>query len=382
MSAVSGRGLWLAIIGLVAVLLVVAGVVTIRIDFHGPRWAGAGFWTDAKNDGELPSEYARWVQLAKATRPAVVNVSTLQRRAEDPMQNFLRHFFGGEPPTGPRASLGSGFIASQDGYVVTNNHVVGGGGQIVVKLDNGSEHAATVVGTDPATDVALLKIEARGLPVLPFGDSDKLQVGEPVMAIGNPFGLDQTVTRGIVSAKERFIGAGRYDDFIQTDASVNPGNSGGPLIAYHGAVVGINTAIFSQSGGSIGIGFAIPINLAKTILPQLRERGAVVRGWLGVAVVPVTAQIAQASGLTEPRGAMVESVLPGSPAERAGLQKGDVIVAVNDQPVVAPPELTRRIASLPPGTNAQVAVIRERARKTLAVELGRLPERPQAQPDR
>jgi serine protease Do len=379
---VNSRALWLAIIGLVAVLLVVAGVVTIRIDFHAPRWAGAGFWTDAKTDGQLPPEYARWVELAKATRPAVVNVSTLQRRAEDPMQDFLRRFFGGEPPAGPRASLGSGFIASQDGYVVTNNHVVGTGGQIVVKLDNGSEHAAKVVGTDPATDVALLKIEATGLAVLPFGDSDKLQVGEPVMAIGNPFGLDQTVTTGIVSAKERFIGAGRYDDFIQTDASVNPGNSGGPLISIHGAVVGINTAIFSQTGGSIGIGFAIPINLAKTILPQLRERGSVVRGWLGVAVLPVTSQTAQASGLAEPRGAMVENVAPGSPAERAGLQKGDVIVAVNDQPVVAPPELTRRIASMPPGTRVQVTVVRERARKTLPVELGRLPDRPLATPGR
>ncbi len=376
------RALWLATIGLVAVLLVVAGVVTIRIDFHAPRWAGAQFWTDAKTDGQIPPPYAVWVELARSTRPAVVNVSTLQRRAEDPMADFLRRFFGGEPPAGPRASLGSGFIVSQDGYVVTNNHVVAGGGQIVVKQDNGSEHPAKVIGTDPATDVALLKIEATGLPVLPFGDSDRLQVGEPVMAIGNPFGLDQTVTAGIVSAKERFIGAGPYDDFIQTDASVNPGNSGGPLIDIHGAVIGINTAIFSQSGGSIGIGFAIPINLAKTVLPHLRERGAVVRGWLGVAVRPVTSQTAQASGLAETRGAVVENVAAGSPAEHAGIQKGDVIVAVNDQPVVGPPELTRRIAGTPPGTRVQVTVVRERARKTVPVKLGRLPERAQQIPPR
>ncbi len=365
---------WLLAIGVVVVLLVVAGVVSIRIDFHAPRWAGAQFWTEAKGDGQLPPTFSVWIELARSTRPAIVNVSTRERRGGDQMAEFLRRFFEGEPP-GQRASLGSGFVASQDGYVVTNNHVVVGGGQIVVKLNSGAEHSARVVGTDPATDLALLKIDATGLPVLPFGDSDRLQVGEPVMAIGNPFGLEHTVTTGIVSAKERFIGSGPYDDFIQTDASINPGNSGGPLIDSHGAVVGINTAIFSQSGGSVGIGFAIPINLAKSVLPQLRERGAVIRGWLGVAVRPLTAQTADQAGLSEPRGAVVEGVVPGSPAERAGLQKGDVVVTVNDQPVGGPPELTRRIATTPPGTKVQIGVIRDRQRRKVPVELGRLPER-------
>ncbi len=365
---------WLLAIGVVVVLLVVAGVVSIRIDFHAPRWAGAQFWTEAKGDGQLPPAFSVWIELARSTRPAIVNVSTRERRGGDQMAEFLRRFFEGEPP-GQRASLGSGFVASQDGYVVTNNHVVAGGGQIVVKLNSGAEHSARVVGTDPATDLALLKIDATGLPVLPFGDSDRLQVGEPVMAIGNPFGLEHTVTTGIVSAKERFIGSGPYDDFIQTDASINPGNSGGPLIDSHGAVVGINTAIFSQSGGSVGIGFAIPINLAKSVLPQLRERGAVVRGWLGVAVRPLTAQTAEQAGLSEPRGAVVEGVVPGSPADRAGLQKGDVVVTVNDQPVGGPPELTRRIATTPPGTKVQIGVIRDRQRRSVPVELGRLPER-------
>ena len=376
-----GRRLgWLLAIGVVVVLLVVAGVVTIRIDIHPPRFAGAEFWSNAKLDGELAPAYALWVDMAKSTRPAVVNVSTLQRRAEDPMSDFLRRFFGGEPPAGPRASLGTGFVASQDGYIVTNNHVVAGGGQIIVRLARGTEHQAKVIGTDPATDVALLRIDATGLPVLPFGDSDRLQVGEPVMAIGNPFGLSQTVTTGIVSAKERYIGAGPYDDFIQTDASINPGNSGGPLLDSHGAVVGINSAIFSQSGGSVGIGFAIPINLAKTVLVQLRERGAVVRGWLGVAVRPVTPHDAETARLPEPKGAMVEEVVAGSPAERAGVQKGDVLVAFNGQPVDAPPELTRRVAGTSPGTKVEVTVVRRGERKAIPVELGRLPERAQVAP--
>ncbi|MGH7319995.1 MAG: S1C family serine protease [Candidatus Rokuibacteriota bacterium] len=369
------RVAWFTAILIVTVLLVVAGIVSVRIDVHPPWAPAAEFWTNAKGDGALPSALSLWVELAKAARPAVVNVSAAQGRASDPMEEFLRRFFPGERSPLPRSSLGSGFIVSPDGYVVTNNHVVAAGGQIVVKLDRGSEHPARLVGTDPATDLALLKIEVTGLAVLPLGDSDRLQVGEPVMAIGNPFGLDQTVTTGIVSAKERFIGSGPYDDFIQTDTSINPGNSGGPLIDSRGAAVGINTAIFSQSGGSVGIGFAIPINLAKTVLPQLRERGTVVRGWLGVAVRPVTPDVAQTLGLGESRGAVVEGVAQGSPAERAGLRKGDVIVAVGDQPVAGPPELTRRVAGTPPGTRVDLAVVRDRARRTLSVELGRLPDR-------
>jgi len=372
---VTRRAAWLTAL-LLVVALVIVGVVSIRVDFHPPRWAPAAeFWTTASSDGPLPPAFALWVELAKAARPAVVNVGTVQGRVNDPRSEFFRRFFEGDRPAVPRASLGSGFVVSPDGFVVTNNHVVAGGGEIIVKLDRGSEHPARVIGTDPATDLALLKIEPSGLPVLPLGNSDRLQVGEPVMAIGNPFGLDQTVTTGIVSAKERFIGSGPYDDFIQTDASVNPGNSGGPLIDSRGAVVGINTAIFSQTGGSVGIGFAIPINLAKTVLPQLRERGLVVRGWLGVAVRPVTSHTAETAGLTETRGAVVEGVVQGAPADRAGIQKGDIIVAIGDQPVAAPPDLTRRIAGTAPGTRIQVTVLRDGKRNTIPVELGRLPDR-------
>jgi serine protease Do len=371
---VTQRTAWLIALALVAALLVIVGVVSIRIDFHPPRWAAAEFWTNAPGDGPMMPAYRLWVDLAKAARPAVVNIST-QSRVTDPRAEFFRRFFEGLPPGGQRSSLGSGVILSHDGYIVTNNHVVASGGDVIVRLARGSEHPARVIGTDPPTDLALLKVDGANFPVLPLGDSDRLEVGEPVMAIGNPFGLDQTVTTGIVSAKERFIGSGPYDDFIQTDASINPGNSGGPLLDSRGAVVGINSAIFSQSGGSIGIGFAIPINLTKTVLLQLRERGSVVRGYLGVSVRPVTPEAAEGAGLEQPRGALVENVVEGSPAARAGLQKGDVIVAVNEQAVAAPPELTRRIAGTRPGTRVEIGVRRQGRDVTVPVELGQLPER-------
>ena len=365
---------WLVAVVLVAALLVLGGVVSIRVDLHPPRWAAAEFWTNAPKDGPLQPAYQLWVDLAKAARPGVVNVST-QARVSDPRAEFFRRFFEGGPPGSQRSSLGSGFIISPDGYIVTNNHVVASGGDIIVRLSRGGEHSARVIGTDPATDLALLKIDASALAVLPLGDSDRLQVGEPVMAIGNPFGLDQTVTTGIVSAKERFIGSGPYDEFVQTDASINPGNSGGPLLDSRGAVVGINSAIFSQSGGSIGIGFAIPINLAKTVLLQLRDHGTVVRGYLGVAVRPMTPDAAESAGLKDQKGVVIENVVEGSPAEKAGVQKGDVIVAVNDQAVAAPQELTRRIVGTSPGTRVELSIVRKGKPLKLPVELGRLPER-------
>ena len=362
---------------IVGVLVALVAVVDIRVSVRSPAKAPAQeFWRTADGDRPIPEAFALWVELAKSARPAVVNVSTRARVSGTPLDDFFRRFYEGDRGGAvPRGSLGTGFLVSPDGYVVTNNHVVAAGGQIVVRLDRGTEHQARVVGTDPATDLSLLKIDVTGAPVLPFGDSDRLQVAEPVMAIGNPFGLDQTVTTGIVSAKERFIGSGAYDEFIQTDASVNPGNSGGPLLDSRGTVVGINTAIFSQSGGSIGIGFAIPINLAKSVLPQLRERGSVTRGWLGVALRPLTPEVSQAFGVPGQRGALVEGLVPGSPAERAGLKKGDVIVAVGDTPVTGPADLTRRIASQPPGQQIQLTIVRSGKRSTVTAELERLPER-------
>jgi serine protease Do len=369
---VTQRATWLVAVVLVVALLVIGGLVSIRVDLHPPRWAAAEFWTNAPKDGPLQPAFKLWIDLAKAARPAVVNVST-QGRVADPRTEFFRRFFEGTPPSGgQRSSLGSGFIISTDGYVVTNNHVVAGGGDISVRLSRGGEYPARVVGTDPPTDLALLKIDAAQLVALPLGDSDQLQVGEPVMAIGNPFGLDQTVTTGIVSAKERFIGSGPYDEFVQTDASINPGNSGGPLIDSRGAVVAINSAIFSQSGGSIGIGFAIPVNLAKTVLLQLRDRGSVVRGYLGVSVRPLPTDGSE----SDQKGVAVESVVEGAPAERAGVRKGDVIVAVNGQPIVTPPELTRRIVGMAPGTRVELSVRRQGNTMKIPVELGVRPEQP------
>ena len=375
----------LVIVALVAGALWATGVVTVRVNPPTTDSVSASpFWQERGGEAQLPPPLRIWVDLAKATRPAVVNVSTTQRaKARGPLSDdFFRKFFergprDGETPRG-RQSLGSGVIASADGYIVTNVHVVADADEIVVRLGDHSEHKAKVVGLDPRTDVALLKIEARDLPALPFGDSDRLEVGEPVMAIGNPFGLEQTVTTGIVSAKERFIGSGPYDDFIQTDASVNPGNSGGPLVDTRGTLVGINTAIFSQTGGSVGIGFAIPVNLAKDVLGQLKERGQVVRGYLGVSVMPVTPEARQAVKLDRARGALVAEIVSGSPAASAGLKPGDVIVAFQGEPIQNPHDLTRRVAGTPPGSKVTLRVARGSGETSVEATLGRLKDAPPA----
>jgi serine protease Do len=371
----------IVVVALVAAALWATGVVTVKVNPPTTRSVSASpFWQEAGGEAPLPSALRIWVELARAARPAVVNVSTSQRaQARGPLSDeFFRRFFErgpGETPRG-RQSLGSGVIASGDGYIVTNFHVVRGADAIVVRLADQSEHRARLVGSDARTDLALLKIEGRGLPALPFGDSDRLEVGEPVMAIGNPFGLEQTVTTGIVSAKERFIGSGPYDDFIQTDASVNPGNSGGPLVDSRGALVGINTAIFSQTGGSVGIGFAIPVNVAKDVLRQLGDRGTVVRGYLGVAVTPVTPETREAARLPDARGALVAEVVPGSAAASAGVKPGDVIVRFQGEDVADPRELTRRVAATPPGTTVKLEVARPGGTATLTAKVTRLEEPP------
>ncbi len=336
-----------------------------------------------------PAGPTPWVAAAKTDTPAVVNIGTTQvvknpmafgdqGSPNDPFQQFFHQFFGeapgGVPPRTFRThSLGSGFLIRADGYVVTNNHVVDEATEVTVKLSNGREFFATVVGRDEKTDLALLKIKATGLPVLPLGDSARLQVGEPVMAIGNPFGLEGTVTTGIVSAKGRVIGEGPYDDFIQTDASINPGNSGGPLVNAQGQVVGINTAIVSQSGGSVGIGFAIPVSVAKTILPQLEAKGHVTRGWLGVSIQAVTPELAKALQLPKAEGALVAQVLPDSPAVKAGLQAGDVIVAYDGHAIPKVGELPRLVAGTPIGHQATVQVLRGGKPLTLTTQVAEMP---------
>ncbi len=379
---------------LVALLLTVAtaaallatGVVSLRVnvDVNAPHPPTAGaattFWQE-KAPGQLPAGMGIWVDLARATKPAVVNVSTTQRGPSGPLaEEFFRRFFDRERPFRERRSLGSGFVAAPDGLVVTNFHVVRDASEVVVRLVDQREFRARIVGVDAKTDIALLKIEARSLTVIPFGDSDKLEVGEPVMAIGNPFGLDQTVTTGIVSAKERFIGSGPYDDFIQTDAAVNPGNSGGPLIDARGAVIGINTAIFSQSGGWAGIGFSTPVNLAKEILPQLRERGRVTRGFLGIATMPVPPEVEREAKLGSRDGALVAEVQPRSPAAQAGIKPGDVIVQYQGHEVHQPQDLSRRVAGTPPGTRAKLEVVSAGTKRTVEATLGELKDEAPAAP--
>ena len=330
-----------------------------------------------------------WVELTRALKPAVVNIST--KRVEDraQMQNpfggqnpfgdneQLRQFFKrfGETPS-PRTvrSMGSGFIVNPDGYIVTNNHVVEGATDIRVKIDDGRELSATMVGRDPKTDLALLKVEATGLPVIPLGDSAQLQVGEQVMAIGNPFGLERTVTTGIVSATGRVIGQGPYDDFIQTDASINPGNSGGPLINARGQAVGINAAIFSHSGGSVGIGFAIPVNQAKTVVTQLVASGKVTRGWLGVSIQPMTAELAKGFNVTEGTGALVSGVQDKSPAAQAGIKAGDIITQYDGQKVGTSADLPKLVAATTVGRQVPVTVVREGKTVVLNVTIAQMDE--------
>ena len=325
-------------------------------------------------EGWVPSRPDSLAPTVAEVKPAVVNISTTQAvrqprpgfrgpfRGQDPYEEFFGRFFGGPAPEAPRPqqSLGSGFIIDKDGYILTNNHVIENAGMIMVKLANEKEYEAKLVGRDPRTDLALIKINARGgLPVVRLGDSDALQVGDWVLAIGNPFGLGQTVTAGIVSAKGRVIGEGPYDDFIQTDAAINPGNSGGPLFNTKGEVVGINTAIFSQSGGNIGIGFAVPVNMAKGLLPQLKAKGRVSRGWLGVSIGPVTDEVAKELKLTDKKGALVMEVVEKSPADRAGLQQGDLIVGFDGKDVGSAQDLPRLVGNTPIGKEVILRVIRE-----------------------
>jgi serine protease Do len=347
-----------------------AGVVAQQ---SAPRPADPAF------AGALPESYP-WVRLAEKLTPAVVNVRTTgeARRMRAPqIPEPFRRFFpqppegGGEREPRPRG-VGSGFIIDADGYIVTNHHVIDGTKGVEVTLTDGRTFPAKVVGSDAETDVALLKIDATGLPSVPLGTSGELKVAEPVMAIGNPFGLDHSVSVGIVSAMGRFIGQGRFDDFIQTDAAINPGNSGGPLINTRGEAVGINSAIVSRGGGFQGIGFAIPVDLAKPILSQLRGTGKVTRGWLGVSIQPLTQELAKSFGIAGTQGALVASVTEDSPAARAGLKEGDVIVTFDGKPVEGPRMLPSIVANTPIGRPVPVGIVRDGSRQTVTVTVGNL----------
>jgi serine protease Do len=339
-----------------------------------------------------------FASLAERLSPVVVNISTRSAPSRqeggpqfrgprgpgspfgegDPREFWepFERFFGPMPPQQrqPRQrSLGSGCIVDPAGLIITNNHVIENADEVLVKLDDDKEYKATIVGKDAKTDIALLRIDgAPTLTAAPLGDSDSLKVGDWVMAIGNPFGLDHTVTAGIVSAKGRFIGAGNYDDYIQTDAAINPGNSGGPLLNVRGEVVGINSAIFSRTGGNIGIGFAIPVNLAKELLPQLKEKGRVVRGWLGVLIQKVTPEIAQSLGLEGTQGALVADVVAGGPAEKAGIKVGDVITEFDGHTVRESNELPMMVARTPIGNQVNVKILRDKGPIELPVTIAEL----------
>jgi len=329
-----------------------------------------------------------FTSLAKQLGPIVVNIATTQVQRtgqdapvpfgeDDPSGDFWQRFFGAPIPRGPQRQqgLGSGFIIDRNGTILTNYHVVDGAEKIVVTLSDGKSFDAKVLGKDQKTDVAVIQISGQqDLPVATLGDSDRLEVGEWVMAIGNPFGLDHTVTTGIVSAKGRHIGAGPYDDFIQTDASINPGNSGGPLINMRGEVIGINSAIFSESGGNIGIGFAIPTNLVKELLPQLRDKGKVVRGYLGTAIQKLTPEIADALELSQTQGALVTEITDGGPANRAGMKPGDVIVEFDGKAIKDTTDLPLQVARTAPGKTVAVKILRESKEVMLSLTVGEMNE--------
>jgi serine protease Do len=379
----------------------------------GPWGATPQAWAQDPAQVQPPTYLApdTFANLAKATAGAVVNISTekvvknrfheffgkgqrQQERRQGPQygpqgpfgpegpfrdfRDFFNKFFGQMPKSFKTRSLGSGFIIDPNGYVVTNNHVVEGADKIKVILVGGREYSATVKGRDPKTDLALIKIvnPPPHLPYLKFGNSDDIQVGDWVLAVGNPFGLGHTVTQGIISAKGRVIGAGPYDNFLQTDASINPGNSGGPLLNLKGEVVGINTAILASGQG---IGFATPSNIAKFVIPQLREKGKVVRGMIGVQVQNVTPELAKSFGLSEPKGALVAEVMPGEPAQKAGVHRGDIIIEFNGHPIHEMNELPRLVADTAPGSKATIKVLRHGKEKTLHLTITQLTEQKQTQ---
>lgn len=332
----------------------------------------------------VPDSFA---DLAERLTPAVVNISTTQTIAGggiplpefppgSPFEEYFRDFLerhGGQARPRKVQSLGSGFVIDPDGLIVTNNHVIEDAEEVTVTFSTGETLDAEIVGRDPKTDLALLRVEAeRKLPFVRFGDSESLRVGEWVLAIGNPFGLGGTVTAGIVSARDRDINAGPYDAFIQTDASINRGNSGGPLFNMDGEVMGVNTAIISPSGGSIGIGFAIPASTAVTVIEQLKKYGETRRGWLGVRIQTVTPDIAEGLGLDEPRGALVAGIQENGPAVGSGLEPGDVIIEFDGHEIRKMRDLPRIVAATEPGKEVEVVVLRDGKKRTFKIKLGRL----------
>jgi len=332
--------------------------------------------------GNLAGSYS---QAVKKAMPSVVNIFTTKKAPDNPHQKYLddpafRQFFGDQlddPDTQaqPENSLGSGVIVSEQGLILTNNHVVASADEIEIALADGRKMSAKVVGTDPDTDLALIKIEADNLPAITFASSDKLNVGDVVLAIGNPFGVGQTVTQGIISALGRnHLGINTFENFIQTDASINPGNSGGALIDTDGSLVGINSAIYSRSGGSMGIGFAIPATLARQVMDQIVSQGNVTRGWIGIEAQDITPELAESFKLKAAEGALIAGVLKNSPAEKAGLRAGDVLLTIDNKPIEDTSNMLNLIAALPPNQKATFKIARAEQRLNIAVLIGKRPK--------
>ena len=364
----------------------------------------------AAQDANAPVDYANQLSsafehAANLISPAVVNIKAVKKvkghppvhgkMPNDPFFDQFRRFFGPDadrfspfrPPEGySQEGMGTGVIVSADGHILTNNHVVGEADELTVRLDDKRELKASIVGTDPRSDLAVIKIESSDLKPARLGDSDTLKIGEWVVAAGNPFGLDHTITAGIVSAKGRSIsgGSGQYEDFIQTDAAINPGNSGGPLLNLRGEVIGINTAIFSQSGGYMGIGFAIPSNMAKDVMESLMKTGKVTRGWLGIAIQPLNEELARSFNFPGTDGVLVGDVSADTPAQAAGLKSGDIIVALNDKKIDSINRFRNTIASTKPGAEVKLSIVREGRKQQMTIAVGELPaklgEKGQASP--
>lgn len=342
--------------------------ILIVISLFAILWIGA----NPALSTQYPSPPS-FADLAEHVNHSVVNISTTQVIQQSPAQNPFWEFFGMPPQRERKAhALGSGFIIDREGLILTNNHVIEKAQEIKVRIESGREYDATVVGRDPKTDLALVRIKPDDQIPAPvsLGDSDKVRVGDWVMAVGNPFGLGHTVTVGIIGAKQRIIGAGPYDDFLQTDAAINPGNSGGPLFDMNGEVIGINTAIVAQGQG---IGFAIPVNMAKELLPQLKT-GKIVRGWLGVMIQDVTPELAKSFGLSEAKGVLVSGFTQESPARKAGLKRGDVVVQFNGKEVDNAHMLSRMVAATEPGTKVEIGIIRKGKAETVSVTIGQMPQ--------
>jgi serine protease Do len=342
---------------------------------------------------QLPQRPVGFADIVEKVKPAVVSVRVKIDRPSDsslsdddlpfppgsPFERFFKRFGMPNTPRGHEVitGQGSGFFISHDGFAVTNNHVVQNAEKVQVTTDNGKSYTAKVIGTDSRTDLALIKVEGDNFPFVKFAENSP-RVGDWVLAVGNPFGLGGTVTAGIVSARGRDIGASPYDDFIQIDAPVNKGNSGGPTFDVDGNVIGVNTAIFSPSGGSVGIAFAIPTDTVKSVVAQLRDKGAVTRGWIGVQIQAVTPDLADSMGLKQTAGALVSEPQKDSPAAKAGVESGDLITSVNDTPIHDPRELARKISAMAPGTSVKLGVVHQGQTKTMTLTLGTLPNEKEA----